>query len=99
MKKKYRQEAERLINEDEHYKPIIKKLEDAGYTFLCYDFENSDDYFEVVEDDGTLHISYGKVRGCFICNQEISRKEWKAEAREVFAKLNLPLKLLVGLPH
>lgn len=49
---------------------------------------------DVYEDDGTLHVSIGQVRGCFICNQELTRREWNAEARQVLQNLGIPFSRL-----
>jgi len=37
----------------------------------------------VNEDDGTLNINIGKVRGCFICDQDLSASAWNKKAQPI----------------
>ncbi len=57
------------------------------YSKLCSVIDGSKTDRKVVEDDGTLHITIGQVRGCFICNQDITRVEWNREARPILKAL------------
>lgn len=72
----------------ELHQDIIDKWEATGQLELvCVDADNSDDFREIGEDDGTLHVSVGKLRGCFISDQFCSRKEWNARARAIKAQI------------
>lgn len=72
----------------------VKMFEENDVEYIFVDLEASDDRLSVVEDDGTLHIRIGKVRGCFICNQELKKSEWNKEVKEILKKLNIPFNKL-----
>lgn len=62
----------------------FKKLaEEFDPTYYFVSLDNSDDYRDCHEDDGTLHIYHGKLRACFISNQDISKSEWNKIARPI----------------
>lgn len=89
------QEIDRLIEEvekevREKNADIIKKFEDAGADEFIYIDIEQEDGWRVFEDDGFLHINFGKVRGCFIGSQEMKKSEWNKEARKVLSELNVP---------
>lgn len=65
------------------YAESFDAFENAGAEYTYVDAENEDSLREVIEDDGTLHITIGKARGCFICNQDLTRSEWNKEARPI----------------
>lgn len=82
-------EKQRALREE-----MLKELKAANPTFVelarkhsVYSFyvdpENADDYREIVEDDGTLHITSGKLRACFIADQDMRKSEWNALARPI----------------
>lgn len=86
--------AEALILSENKSTVALFEENDAEYIFI--DRDREDGVWRVGEDDGTLHINFGKVRGCFICNQDISAKEWKADAKKVLEKLNVPKEVYKG---
>jgi len=74
----------------EQNKELIEKIEasdEHNYTFI--DLKSDSDEITVHEDDGTLHINFGKIRGCFIGNQDINKSEWNKLAKKVLSELNL----------
>lgn len=76
------------IKETPYYTAFVDFFEnsfEASYHFLALDKEDS--YREIHEDDGTLHITFGKIRGCFISNQEIERADWNKRANVVLTEL------------
>lgn len=44
---------------------LIERMDVAGADMICFDIENHNLKRDWFEDDGTLHIVVGKVRGCF----------------------------------
>lgn len=82
--------AEELVRADEVNSSTIRSLEEAGAEYIYIDLENADTLRNVCEDDGTLHITFGKVRGCFICNQDIKKSDWNILAKEILKKFNFP---------
>lgn len=62
---------------------LVTQLHHAGAEYVFADLDNTDDFRECMEDDRTLHITIGKVRGCFICNQDITKAEWNKLARPI----------------
>jgi hypothetical protein len=89
-----------LLNEQQEEKIMldnkstINLFNDNGAEFVFADLEADVNRNKVGEDDGTLHISIGQIRGCFICNQDLSRKEWNAEARTILKNLGIPFSRL-----
>lgn len=76
------EEKEKLEEEiKEQNKELIAIWESTGE--LKYVFIEEEAKSETVRDDGTLHIQVGNIRGCFICDQEITTKEWNKRASEV----------------
>lgn len=99
---KINEEIKRLKKIDEEiilelYKEVVAKFEDAGAEYIFVEFKGKPGFVSVIEDDGTLHITDGKIRGCFICNQDLTKTRWNKEAKEVMKKLNLPLSLLKNI--
>jgi SMC interacting uncharacterized protein involved in chromosome segregation len=64
-------------------KEQVQKFEEAGAECVFADIDGKDSDRKICEDDGTLHITIGKVRGCFISNQELTSSEWNKEARPI----------------
>lgn len=96
---KLENELEVLIDEAEKNElaknsDTVKLFNDNGAEYIFVDFEADDNRFSVGEDDGTLHVRIGKLRGCFICNQDLTKSEWKKEAREILKQLNIPFNKL-----
>lgn len=67
---------------------MVKVLEDAGAEEIYVDFDNADDFKDAFEDDGTLHVVFGKVRGCFINNQDLPKSRWNVRASRIADRLN-----------
>lgn len=90
----------KLLNEQQEEKILLDNkstvdlFNDNDAEFIFADVDADVNRNEVGEDDGTLHIAIGQVRGCFICNQDISRKEWNAQAREILKNFNIPFSRL-----
>ncbi len=72
------------------HQEVVDRFNEEGAEYIFVDIENADDLIEVCEDDGTLHISFGKIRGCFICNQDISRSVWNKEANSIMKTFSIP---------
>lgn len=72
----------------------VEFFERNGAKYIFADVEADVNRNSVSEDDGNLHVSIGQVRGCFICNQELTRREWNAEARQVLQNLGIPFSRL-----
>lgn len=76
------------IKSSAYYAEFVNFCEN-NYEMNSYHLEltNNDEDREVMIDDGTLHISFGKIRACFISNQEINRAEWNKLAKWVLKEL------------
>jgi len=70
---------------------FLKLADELGAEDIFIDLENADDFSEAMEDDGTLHITKGKVRACFICNQDISKTKWNVLARPIVKAFGMKL--------
>lgn len=75
-------------------KKTIELFEANNVEDIFIGIRNDDSEFRVFEDDGTLHVTIGQVHGCFICNQELRKSEWNAEARKVLKGLGIPFSKL-----
>jgi len=64
-------------------KEIVAQFKQAGAEDIFAEVDSFDDFRDCMEDDGTLHITIGKVRGCFICDQDITKAEWNKLARPI----------------
>lgn len=64
-------------------KEIVQKFEEAGAVDVSADLDNNDSDRNMNEDDGTLHITIGKIHGCFISDQDLSKSEWNKLARPI----------------
>ena len=73
-------------------KETVEEFENAGAEYIFTEFENTDDVLEIVEDDGILEITRGKIRGCFICDQELTRGQFNKLAREIMDGLEISRK-------
>lgn len=73
---------------------LVQKFEENDSVFVFADLDSRDDRFSVFEDDGALHIAIGKIRGCFICDQDLKKSEWNKKAREVLKALDIPFNKL-----
>lgn len=67
----------------EQNKEVVNAFEEAGAEFVNVRIDESDDKRSICEDDGALIINIGKISGCFICNQELSKSEWNKLARPI----------------
>jgi len=69
--------------EFEKNKDLVIKMNKLYVEYLFVDLDEEESRKEVLEDDGALHICIGKIRGCFICNQDISKSEFNKRARPI----------------
>jgi len=78
------EELEKLKKENKEFMELVNKY-DADYFFL--ERNNKWDEREIFEDDGTLHVVYGRLRACLINNQNLSRSEWLKRAKPIIKEL------------
>ena len=64
-------------------KELVDRFNEMGAEDVFVEINKSEDFRRAVEDDGTLHITIGQVRGCFICNQDIRKAEWNRQATPI----------------
>lgn len=73
------------LSEDKEsaYKEAFEIAERNDVRYIFWETGNKLGIREIFEDDGTLHITIGEVRFCFISNQDITKTQWNKEARPI----------------
>jgi len=74
---------EEVVKSEQRNKEFIEKCNEFDPEDIFVDLEENDDRFEYGTDDGTLHISQGKIHACFISNQDLSKKEFKEQSTPI----------------
>ena len=64
---------------------VVDILEDCGAEYVFVDFEKEENDISAFEDDGTWHVQFGMIRGCF---------DSKSAAKKAMKKLNMPYSLI-----
>lgn len=54
-----------------------------------YDSSNLSGELEIVEDDGSLHISCFGLRACFYIGQDVSARDYRSSARRVLREFGV----------
>lgn len=81
---------ERLIlNSNEEIVKKMRNIDSEVNIFVVPD--NSDNVKEICEDDGSLHITIGKIHGAFINNQDLTKAEWNKLARPIAKEFGFKL--------
>jgi len=71
---------------------FVAKCEELGAEDFNLNINKFDDYTDVSEDDGALFISEGKLTAWFIGNQDLSKRDWNAQATPILKAFGYTLK-------
>lgn len=71
---------------------FVAKCEELGVEDFNLNINKLDDYTDVFEDDGALFISEGKLTAWFIGNQDLSKRDWNAQALPILKAFGYTLK-------
>lgn len=71
---------------------IFTEFKLAGAVDIFAEIDNLGTERSANEDDGTLHITIGNIRGCFISDQDITKSEWNRLARPILKRFGFSIK-------
>ena len=71
----------------------VELFENNGADDIYVDEDGTDGEWQVFEDDGTLHIVFGHIRGCFIGDQDMRGREWNSQAKKIMAAVGVPAEM------
>lgn len=67
----------------------LERLEKSLDFAEVYEYASAYDDLDIYEDDGSLHVSAYKKRYCVYIGQDVSMREYKAEAKRALKALEI----------